>query len=162
MTEQWFSHKKQIPQLLELLARWQVGGSAALKENISRLGHVITRRGIVILLSDLWEEEDPRNTLAALSGRGLQVSIIQVLSPEEMTPAPEGMLRLLDSETSSSMRINLEPALVKAYQSELRKFSQDWKSFCHDHGMNYSQVLTSQPLKDVLLEKLTRCGIVAR
>lgn len=79
--------RREILRILELM---EPGGSASLAPALDRVGDVLPRRGRVVVLSDLLEE-DPDPVLAALgrlASRGDEVVVIQLLTAEERGEAP--------------------------------------------------------------------------
>src|ERR1039458_9000788 len=54
--------------------------------------------GVAVVLSDFLDPAGYESGLTALVGRGFQVDLVQILAPDELSPATFGDLRLVDSE----------------------------------------------------------------
>jgi hypothetical protein len=68
----------------------------------------------LLLLSDLMDD-GWADGLRALAGRGFEVSVIHILSPDEVDPTLSGDLKLLDSETRTPVEITAEYDLLERY-----------------------------------------------
>ena len=105
------------------------------------------RRGRVLYVSDLMEDEGAGPALIALRERGHAVTVAHVLSREETAP-PEGFLRLRDSESGEVVEVLVDPETAAAYARVLEEFCGGWQTLCASHGMGYVRLLAGQPLSD--------------
>ena len=68
--------------------------------------------------------------LNALVGRGFQVDLVQILAPDELSPATFGDLRLVDSETGAMQEVTFGRFRLKAYRQTVQNFMQRLREFC--------------------------------
>ncbi len=115
--------------------------------------------GPLLLFSDLMDEGWYRG-LNNLGGRGFEVSIIHVLSPDEVNPEISGDFKLIDSETRSEVDITADYESLERYRRGLDDWQEMWRHFCQARGMHYAPVITSQPLEDLLFSRLPRQGVL--
>lgn len=73
-------------------------GKGSLADALRRVRHVATRRGLVVVVSDLLDETDWQRELRALSVRH-DVVVVQARDPREDVLPPVGVLMLVDPET---------------------------------------------------------------
>lgn len=124
-----------------------------------RSGHGDTRPGLLILLSDL-EHDCWVEGLRTLAGRGFEISVIHILSPDEADPRLDGDLKLIDSEDASEVEITADYELLARYRTELTGWQSKLRQFCLARGIQYAPVSTALPLDDLLFAWLERQGIL--
>jgi uncharacterized protein (DUF58 family) len=132
----------------------------------AQLGHALQvyaagapRPGPLLLLSDLMDD-DWANGLNALAARGFDVSVLHILSPDEVNPNLTGDLKLLDSETKAAVEITGEYDLVERYRKGLADWQEELRRFCGARGMHYAPIETSIPIEDLLFARLRKHGIL--
>src|SRR5262249_14253899 len=89
----------RLPHLLRFLGEIQPSGALDLAASLS--AYRVDRRagGLAILISDLLSPDGYQDGLDALLQAGLDVVVLQVLSPQELAPAEGGDVELVDAET---------------------------------------------------------------
>jgi uncharacterized protein (DUF58 family) len=140
--------------LLLALERLQPGSRSALARPLHQLAEALTRRGLVVLISDLLDEPDAAiKGLRHLRSRGTDVVVFQVLDPNELTFPFTGASRFKDLE--SDEEITTEPSAIRsAYLRELAGMTLRYDRELRGHGIDYVQLDTSQPLDFALLAYL--------
>lgn len=126
----------------------------------NHLKHV-RRPGKAILISDFLVPADAyRQGLNLLRAFNLDISVIQVLSREEIEPAlPRGELGLIDSENFSELRLEWSETLRREYQEKLARHNRELKSFCHQNGIHYAFYPTDEDLGRFVLKTLPATGL---
>jgi uncharacterized protein (DUF58 family) len=117
------------------------------------------RPGALLLLSDLMDD-GWKPSLNRLAGRGFEVSLLHILSPDEMNPGIEGDFRLIDSETEAGVELSASFETLERYQQTLAGWQADWRSFCASRNMHYLPVVSSQPLEELLFARLPQQGVL--
>jgi uncharacterized protein (DUF58 family) len=110
---------------------------------------------ITDLMDDGWEDG-----LRALAGRGFEVTILHVLSPDEADPQLTGDLRLLDVETNAEVEITADYDLIQRYHAGLAAWHENLANFCTARGIHYVPITTFVPLDEVLFAMLRRQGVL--
>jgi hypothetical protein len=116
--------------------------------------------GVSIVFSDFFTSGGIEDAVKYLLYKKQDVILIHILSPEELSPAMEGQIRLVDSETGEARDISVTPTLLKQYDKELNAFINKIKEFCSRMGVTYIQVSTAEPVEKIVFEEFTRAGIV--
>ena len=91
-------------RLLKFLQDQPTAGSTNLDAALRRYTLGPRRPGLLFLLSDLFSPAGYRDGLGLLQGRGYEVVVLHVLSPDEIDPPLAGDLRLIDAETGAPAR----------------------------------------------------------
>ena len=107
------------------------------------------------LLSDGWQ-----SPLSQLAGRGFEITLVHLLSPQEVDPQLNGDFKLLDSETGAEVEITADYELLARYKRGLEAWRAGWRDFCRPRGMHYVPLETSVPLEDLLFAALRRSGVL--
>lgn len=118
--------------------------------------------GIVVVISDLLGDTDTVNALRALRSGQHDVIVIQILSDEEYTPALNGILRLIDSESGQVVKTTVDAELRDLYQTQLQQHLLAIEHTCRMHGFSYVRSSTSVSLEDVILRDLQYGRYAAR
>ena len=123
--------------------------------------------GPLLLFSDLMDDgwADGLNALAA---RGFEVTVLHVLSPDEVNPeasawlsaAPSGDFRLLDVETGGEVEITADFEMLQRYREGLADWQAELRHFCGARGMHYVPVETSIPFEELLFALLRQRGVL--
>jgi uncharacterized protein (DUF58 family) len=145
-----------LPPLLRELSCIEPRGAVPLGEAIERAAALPGRPGLLVVLSDFL---DPEPFIPALSNaryRGHDVALIQVLAPEELSPAFEGDVTLVDAETASAVDLTLDPETVEAYLAALDALFASLGTFARRAGATYVRVRTDEPLSSVVRRLLLR------
>ncbi len=130
--------------------------AAALAEVRDRL----SRRSLVVLISDLLDPGEPRRGLRLLGSQRYDLTILHVLSPEELRPPAIGPARLTDIESGAGAEVVVDEATLRLYVSALNDFCEDWLAFCQRHDIRYVQTSSAAPFEECVLETLRRGGLV--
>ncbi len=118
--------------------------------------------GMVLVLSDLFDEASLQPALIALRARRLDVCFVQIMSQDDLGPEPS-RLDLRDSETGE--RLEVGPDEVRLYQEAVRAFLNRTRASVLQAGFRYlfAPVEETEAGGDAeLLAGLYRAGILTR
>jgi len=153
--------KKSAIQMFQNLSALTARGAADLNEALRR-GALETRHaGLAIVLSDFLDPAGYEVGLNALVGRGFQVDLVQILSPEELAPSTFGDLRLVDSETGAVQEVTFGRYRLKSYQHTVQAFLQRLREFCQARGINFFSASSNASIEDLLLKQLRKAEVWA-
>jgi uncharacterized protein (DUF58 family) len=145
---------RPVDTLLHLLDRVEAGRPGRLGPPLLRATELLGRKGIVVLVSDLYEEPDEViAALGPLRGRGHDVIVFQVLDPRELDFAFEGASGFEDLETGEQIPVvpeRLRPAYRKLMDEHLATLQRRFS----DNRIDYVLLDTSKPLDDALFRYL--------
>ncbi|HEX6140440.1 MAG TPA: DUF58 domain-containing protein [Candidatus Limnocylindria bacterium] len=116
-------------------------------------------RGPLLLISDLL---DPGylDALRDLAGTRCQLSVLHVLSPEELDPDVPSDARLVDAETDAGIEVTGDDDLVERYRRRLAEWQAEIGSFVARRGGSYVSVPSDLELADLLFDVLRRRRVV--
>jgi uncharacterized protein (DUF58 family) len=139
----------------ELVAGGAADFNAAVRQTV-----VETRKvGLAVVLSDFLDPRGYAAGLNALLGKGFQVSVVQVLAPEEIEPVIAGDLRLVDAETGAVQDVTFGRHRLKAYRRAMENYCEELRGFCRSRGIGWYRTRSDASLEDVLLKDLRESGL---
>lgn len=130
-------------------------GAGELAGPLTRIGESLRRRGIVALISDLYEEPD--TVLGAVSGlrsRGHDLVVFHVLDPAELRFPYEEASSFEDLETGEQLPVAPE-AMVERYRALVSEHTRTLARRMLENGIDYALFDTSVPLDHALFHYLS-------
>lgn len=116
--------------------------------------------GITIVLSDFLFKEGYDSGLRQLIGRQYDLYVIQVLSPQELSPDLSGELKLIDIEDEDIAEISVNATLTKFYKRNVTAYCNEIKSFCARRGASYVLANSSDSVEFLVLNYLRRIHLL--
>lgn len=125
-----------------------------------------TNNGLTVIISDFFTESNWKKAVDYLCYKKRQVMLVQLATPDELDPAYDGRVHLIDSESvdmsdTRNMRIRITRSMQKAYEEALTDFKADMKTFCNKRNVDCISVCTDKPIEKVLFGELLKAGIMA-
>ena len=114
----------------------------------------VTRRGLVCVLSDLYEDPDTVvKGVRPLAYQGQDVAVFHILDPAELKPDLSESTVLEDMETGDMIEVSSDFAR-REYPEKLQAHIEEMKSAVQGMGGDYMLLDTSEPLDLALREYL--------
>jgi len=153
---------KHMDVVLHVLDRVAPRRPGRLGPPLKALAEHFSRRGLLVLISDLYE--DPQDVLEAISPlrfRGHDLIVFHVLDPAEIEFTYDDASAFEDLETGEQIPV-VPAALAEQYRTLVREHTEALAAKCAELRVDYTLVNTSTPLDLVLFnylsarERLTR------
>jgi uncharacterized protein (DUF58 family) len=148
--------QSNLRQLLKELENVVPSNKTGIAASLHQVAEQIKRRGLVIVLSDFFD--DPANVITAFKHfrhKGNEVIVMQVLDPMERSFAfgTDAIFRDIESQEE----LMTQPwHIQKAYQESMRQFLENYKRECRENAIDYLLLDTSTPFDKALMEYLTK------
>ena len=143
------SGRHHLHVLLGALARLQAGGAEGVSRGLQRTAAVLRRRGMVVILSDFYEEDVALAEVRRLSRMGHDVIVIQVIAREELSLPAGRSIEFEDLETGATVVTNAD-AIRHEYQQRIDAFVARIQQAVRREGLDYLRLVTGEPLEPVL------------
>lgn len=145
------TYLKEILRQLEVL---EGSNKTATAESLHQIAERIKRRGLVIILSDLFDKpEQVMSALRHFRHKKNEVIVMQVLDPLERSFAFGRDAVFKDLETAEEL--TTQPwHIQKAYQDSMKQFLETYKKECRENNIDYVLLDTATPFDVALIEYL--------
>ena len=124
-----------------------------------RRGACCRAAGVVVLLSDLLDPGADR-VIRELAATGSELIVLHLLSPDELDPALEGDLRLVDSESGEGIDVTVDLATLDDYKARLAAWQDGLAELATKRRATYVPLSTDVPLADLVFAELRRRRVV--
>jgi len=134
--------RQHLRALLAALSSLAAAGNRSIADNIRRASERLKRRGLVLVLSDFYDDEE--RTLAELrraARMGHEVVLFQILSRDEIDLPYRRDLEFADLESGRTLAINAGLAR-RDYRDAIGAFLERWHSRAGAEGFHYSLIVT--------------------
>ncbi len=118
------------------------------------------RPGLCLIISDMFSPTGYLEGLNALLGKGYEVGLIHVLSPDEVEPPLGGDLRLIDVETNEPQEVTIDAGMRDLYVRRLEAWRESIRAECVRRNVHYMPVETDSAWEKVILYEMRRLGLV--
>jgi uncharacterized protein (DUF58 family) len=157
------SRPSQVRRILEALHETGAGHDTALAETLHIVADRVPRRGLVVLISDLFD--DPDRIVEALHHfrfNGHEIVIFHIMADEELTFPFRDFNDFRDLE-SAGHQIKIDPRSVRAaYLDKVRAHLEKIERGCGQMRADYVPVNTKQGHGKVLIDYLARRSFLTR
>lgn len=133
-----------------------MGLNAAMKAFCSRN----TGKGIIVVVSDLMDKNGYEAGLKMLLAKELDIFVIHLLSPEEISPTITGDLKLVDCEDGDSREVSISAPMLARYQKTLAGFITTARDFCQRRGIAYVSTRSDASVETLIEQYLRIRGLV--
>jgi uncharacterized protein (DUF58 family) len=148
---------KHMQALTSVLEATQPQGETHLDQVLREVAGKITRRGMIIVLSDLFDT--PELVMRALQyfrHRRNEVMVFHLLDKNELE-FPFERLTVFEDIEAVQHRILAEPrAIREAYMRQLQQFLEEYRQSCRSERIDYNLFPTNTPLDIALTRYLAR------
>ncbi len=143
------SGRHHLRTMLAELASLEPTGDVTIAESLRRAATVLKRRGLVIVISDLYEDEEALGQVRRLARMGHDVIVVQVLAREEVTLDVGGAAEFVDLETGRKLLVQPSTART-AYVAAVQQWLDDVERQLRRDGIDYLRLITGDPLEPAL------------
>jgi len=139
-----------LARTFSLLERCEPGRETDIVKALAGLRANLTRRGLVVLVSDLYAEPEALTAaLQPLSHVGHDLVVFHVLDKDEIEPELKRISALRDLESGETVVV--EPAFLRAgYRDSFNAHCDAVESLCTGLGADYVRLHTDEPLDTAL------------
>ena len=151
---------------LNLLLKTMHNAKPGGETNISHLLHIlaesIKKRGLIILISDLLDnQEDIVKGLRHFRYKGHEIIIFHIIDPKEKDLDYNDNINFIDLETTESI-ITDSRLIRKKYNKAFKNFCDYYSTQCSKNKIDYVPVLTSDSLDKSLMQYLMKRGQIGK
>jgi len=144
------SNRHHLDDVLQMLANAQAGGRTILGADLWNVLQTFIRRGVAIVISDLFGTGDGVfELLRQLQVQRQEIVVFHIVSPEEADFNFEGDYLMEDSETGEQLPVHAG-AFRKEYERRYSRFCRRVEEECEKFEADYRRLRTDAPLEEAL------------
>ncbi|MBI1373193.1 MAG: DUF58 domain-containing protein [Phycisphaera sp.] len=139
-----------LPGILKSMESTKIGGRAQLAETIRRVATRVGRKGLLVVISDLFEDPAPiLDALSLFAHRGGDALVFHVMHEQEMKLPDMDEAIFIDSESLEKLPLNVAD-IRRGYDDRVRHFLDTWRTAFRGRGVDYELVTTDRDYADAL------------
>ncbi len=151
--------KAHILALMRFLERLSTTGEVtSLSRGIQGLLHRNSRRGLVVLISDLFDSDRFEPALDQLRFKHFDGHVIQLHATEEANPGLLGDVELVDVESQSARKVTVTERNLRLYKRLFNEHQEGVRQYCHAYGMGCAQSNSNMRFDDLILKMMRLAG----
>lgn len=149
--------KARINRIFDFLLDLEPGGETHMGDAFKTFVHQAPRRGLVVVLSDLYAQDGYEEPLNVLRYHRFEPLVIQLVDERELAPDLRGDLQLVDCETGATREITITPRLLARYRKAHTQWCGRIEAFCKERQVGWFNASVQTPFEDLVL-RLFRAG----
>ncbi|MAT16422.1 MAG: DUF58 domain-containing protein [Planctomyces sp.] len=153
--------KAQILGLMRFLDNlYPAGHDTSLASMVKAFVQRQQRRGVVIVISDLFDPHGFEEGLNILRHHQYEPHVLQLFDAKEADPPLRGELELLDMETNQVNKVTITERGLKQYKKLYAEFMERVQRYCRQYGMGCTVSPADVPFDELILRMLRESNIV--
>jgi uncharacterized protein (DUF58 family) len=153
--------KARILSLLRFLEDLQPQGTMTdLARVATGFVHRTQRRGLAIVVSDLYDPAGFERGLDLLRHRKYEPHVVQIFDRREAEPDLLGDLELLDIETERPQKVTISERNLRRYRQIFQEFQESVQRYSRTYGLGCTRTSTEVPFDQLILKMMREAGAV--
>jgi uncharacterized protein (DUF58 family) len=153
--------KARILSLLQFLEDLKPQGTVTdLARVATGFVHRGQRRGLAIVVSDLYDPAGFERGLDLLRHRRYEPHVVQVYDRAEAEPNLLGDVELFDVETETGRKVTVSERSLRRYRQIFQEFQESVQRYCRSYGLGCTRTSTEIPFDELILKMMRVAGSV--
>lgn len=152
--------KSQFPKVARSIDAIVAANETHLGSCLTHFATSARQSGAAIVISDFLDSDGYELGLKQLKSRKFDLTVIQLLSDEELRPKLSGELRLEDAETGKKKGLTVSDRALANYKVRVDAFCDGLKGFCLNQGITYIKINNHVPIEEFFLQNLRKTGTI--
>jgi uncharacterized protein (DUF58 family) len=151
--------KQRLFRLLRFLTTLRAGGRTDLSAALRRFSLMHPRRGLAVLLTDLYDPAGFEAGINALVHQRFEVCVLHLASTLDRKPPAHGDVSLIDAETQERAEITITAKKLREVEERVAQDELLVRRFCAKKRVAYFNIDAGAPFDEVVLYLLRRGGL---
>jgi hypothetical protein len=122
--------------------------------------HRTQRRGMAIVMSDLYDPGGFERGLDLLRHRRYEPQVVQIFDRSEAEPELLGDVELFDVETDISRKVTITERSLRQYRQIFHDFQQSLERYCGKYGLGCTRTASEVPFDQLILKMMRTAGAI--
>ncbi len=153
--------KGKIFTVLDFLDQINGTGETDLAHAFHNFVHTTKRRGLVVLISDLFDPKGFTDGLNILKFQKHDLFVIHILDEKETNPDLRGDYHLVDVETNQRRQVTINENHLKRYQTLFQKYCDAMDLYCTQREISLVRTTTQAPFEELILRIFRMGGFIS-
>lgn len=152
--------KDRVLSILKFLENVKPGGTATDLATVAKsLVNRAQRTGLVVIISDLYDQAGFRAGVDLLRHRRFEPHVIQIHTEEEANPTFLGDIELDEMETGQRRKLTVTERKLKQYRQLFNEFLAAIETYCKTYSLSCTRSTTDLPFDELILRMMRASGI---
>ena len=144
--------KDRILTVLRFLENLETSGKATRLNDVAKsLVQRAQRPGLVVILSDLYDQAGFRSGVDLLRYRRFEPHLVQLHTAEEANPTWLGDIELEEVETGDRRKITITERKLRQYSQLFEEFLDSIDTYCRTYSLSCTRTTTDIPFDELIL-----------
>jgi uncharacterized protein (DUF58 family) len=152
--------KARIFKVLTFLKGLEATSGTALGESLKTFAAQHKRRGLAVVVSDLYDPAGFEHGINVLRHSGFEPYVLHVVDPDEAAPPLQGDLRVVDCETGEEREVTVTARLLDRLRAEYAAHGAAIEAFCVRSQVPYFRADVDTPFDELVLGVFRRGGFL--
>lgn len=152
--------KARIFRVFRFLAATKPEGHTDLGEAMKTFVAQHKRRGLAVLLSDLYDPEGFERGINVLRYNRFEPFVIHLVDEADGRPEVRGDVRVYDCETGDEREVTVTAKVLERYQQAYRDYLDEVRRFCTSRQVSYFRADVDVPFDELILRVFRRGGFL--
>jgi uncharacterized protein (DUF58 family) len=153
-----FAGRAAVPGFISYIESLEATGLTPFAEAAAHLLSQGGLPGLTVVLSDLLTPD--WRSLVQLRAAGSDVTILHILSDEDLEPGFSGDLELVDKELGERLTVSVTDDVANSYRSRVRAWRDDVARTARGTGANFQSVGAEEDIESLLLQSWREAGVL--
>lgn len=152
--------KDRILSVLRFLENLETTGTGTrIAAVATSLVHRAQRSGLVVVLSDLYDQQGFRQGIDLLRYRRFEPHLIQLHTVDEANPTWLGDIELEDVETGKRRKLTITERKLRQYKKQFDEFLASIDNYCRMYSLSCTRTTTDVPFDELILRMMRAAGV---
>ena len=152
--------KARIFKIFRFLREAQPEGQTNLEDALRAFVAQHKRRGIVVLVSDLYDPAGFERGINVLRYAKFEPYVVHVTDPDEARPKLQGDVLVYDCETGDEREVTVTAGVLERFKKAYDDYLADVDRFCNAKQVPYVRADVSVPFDEMVLRIFRRGGFI--
>ena len=136
-----------------------IGTDTNLSKAVQGLLHRGTRNGLVVVLSDLFDQNGFSRGFDQLRSRRFEAHVLQLHDPKEADPKLLGDAELEDVENGSIRMVTINERMLRRYKQLFTDHQTSVRDYCRRYGLSCTQSPSIVPFDQLMMTMMRSAAI---
>jgi uncharacterized protein (DUF58 family) len=152
--------KARIFRIFRFLTGVRAEGETDLGEAMKTFVAQHKRKGLAVLLSDLYDPEGFERGINVLRYNRFEPYVIHLVDPRDGRPEMRGDVRVYDCETGAEREVTVTAKVLEKYQAAYQAYLEEVQHFCTTRQVSYFRADIDASFDELILRVFRRGGFL--